>query len=168
MTEQNIEQTRLRDALSDVTRKKRHFLLGTSLIGVTLIKTGLVPSKISGLGIEFKGTDQRALLVIIAFIILYFLAAFIIYAISDFIAWRIAINNQGIKAAVSDYEDSLHSHFPHPDSIDGEIESYRSNLQKKYRIYFTLVTPASIVRALFDFGLPIVVGLYALFLLIFA
>jgi len=168
MTEENIEQTRLRDALSDVTRKERHFLLGMSLLGIALIKTGLVPSKISGLGIEFQGTDQRALLVIVAFIILYFLVAFIIYATSDYLAWRIAINNLAIEKAVSAYNDDLHGSYPQPGSIDEELNKFSSELHKKYHIYFKLVTPASIVRALFDFGLPIALGLYALFLLIIA
>lgn len=95
MTEQDLQQTRLRDALSDVTRKERRHLLGISLLGVVLKKTGLVPSKISGLGIEFQNTDQRALLFIVAFVILYFLFAFIIYAFSDFLAWRLAISIVG-------------------------------------------------------------------------
>lgn len=166
MTEQNIEQARLRDPLTDVTRKKRSYLLSISMLGISLVKTGLVPSQIISLGIVFQSANQRALLVIVAFIIFYFLAAFIIYAISDYLSWQIVIKKQAIALSVSGYEDDLHGHFPQPGSIEEEIGKYRSSLQKKYRIYFRLVTPASMVRALFDFGLPIVVGLYALILLI--
>ena len=166
MTEQNLEQSRLRDALSDVTRKERRFLLGTSLLGIALIKTGLVPSKISALGIELQGADQRALLAIVAFVILYFLAAFIIYATSDYLAWRLSISRQAIKRAVSSYEEDLQGFYPQPGTIEEELEKFKAELHKKIHIYFKLVTPTSIVRALFDFVLPIAVGGYALILLV--
>jgi amino acid permease len=54
------------------------------------VRTGLVPSKISALGLEFSQTDQKSLLSILALITLYFVAAFILYASSDFVAWRLA------------------------------------------------------------------------------
>lgn len=166
MTEQNIDQARLQDPLTGVTRKKRSYLLSISLLGISMVKTGLVPSQIFLLGITFYRDDQRTLLIIIASIIFYFLAAFIIYAISDYLSWQIAIKKQAIALSVSGFEDDLHGHFPQSGSIEEEIRKYKSSLQKKYRIYFRLVTPASICRALFDFGLPIFVGLYALILLI--
>lgn len=166
MTEQDLEQSRLRDALSDVTRKERRFLLGTSLLGIAVTKTGLVPSKISALGIELQGADQRALLAIVAFVISYFLVAFIVYATSDYLAWRLSISRQAIKKTLSSYEEHLQGFFPQPGTIEGELEELKAELHKKLRIYFKLVTPTSIVRALFDFGLPIAVGGYALILLV--
>lgn len=168
MTEQDLQQTRLRDALSDVTRKERRHLLGISLLGVALKKTGLVPSKISGLGIEFQNTDQRALLFIVAFVILYFLVAFIIYAFSDFLAWRLAISRKAIEREVSSYEKIIRGHIHQPGTIEDDIENYEVELCRKFGVYFIfkLVTPTSILRAFFDFGLPIALGGYAFLLLI--
>jgi hypothetical protein len=80
----------VQDPLGDVTRKERRLLLGVSVLGVALVKTGLVPSKITALGIEFGKTDQRALMTIFGLVTLYFLVAFVIYGASDFIAWRSA------------------------------------------------------------------------------
>jgi hypothetical protein len=57
----------------------RRLLLRVSTIGITLVKTGLVPSKIFALGIEFTSTDQRSFLAIIALVTIYFLVAFAIY-----------------------------------------------------------------------------------------
>jgi hypothetical protein len=166
MAEHDFEHPRLRDALSNVTRRERQFLLGISLLGITLIKAGLVPSKISGLGIEFQSADQEALLSIVAVVIVYFLVAFIIYATSDYLAWKIAISKQFIESAVSSYEKDILGLFPQPGTADENIQEFKHDLQKKFRFYFKLITPTSIIRALFDFGLPIAVGCYALLLII--
>ena len=166
MTKEDLEHSRLQDALSSVTRKERQFLLGISLLGIALVKAGLIPSKISGLGIEFQIADQQALLSIVASLIFYFFVAFISYAASDFLAWKLSISKQAIEKAIASYEDDLHGNFPQPGTIDGEIEEYRHELHKKIRIYFKLIAPTSIFRAFFDFGLPIAIGCYALFILI--
>lgn len=166
MAEHDFEHTRLRDALSNVTRRERQFLLGISLLGIALIKAGLVPSKISGLGIEFQSANQQALLWIVAIVIGYFLVAFVIYAASDYLAWRIAISKQFIESAVSSYESDIRGLFPQPGTTDENIQEFKHDLHKKFRFYFKLITTTSIVRALFDFGLPIAVGCYALLLII--
>jgi hypothetical protein len=62
--------------------------LGISAIGIVIARGGLVPSKITALGIEFGESDQRALLRMLAAVVLYFLFAFVIYATSDFVIWR--------------------------------------------------------------------------------
>jgi hypothetical protein len=71
-----------------VTRSERKILLGVSALGILIVRTGLVPSKISAPGIEFAQTDQRALLRAVGAFVLYFLGAFLIYAVSDLMAWR--------------------------------------------------------------------------------
>jgi hypothetical protein len=83
---------RLKDPLSEVTRNERKTLLGLSAIGIVVAKTGLVPTKISALGIEFDARDQTALLRILAGIIAYFVAAFLVYAIPELLAWRVSLN----------------------------------------------------------------------------
>jgi hypothetical protein len=166
MSKKDLEETRLRDPLSDVTRKERHYLLGTSLVGIILVMTGLVPSKISGLGVEFQAADQRWLLAVVAGVIVYFLFAFVIYAASDFVAWRVAIIRQIIDINVERCEEDYSGYFPQPGSVEDATEKLKAELYTRFGIYFRLVTPTSIIRALFDFGLPIGVGGYSLFLLI--
>jgi hypothetical protein len=78
----------LGDPLSEVTRKTRLYLLAVSLIGVAMVRTGLVPTKIATFGIELEQPNRSALLFLIALVNLYFLAAFVIYAVSDFRKWR--------------------------------------------------------------------------------
>jgi hypothetical protein len=83
----SLVSTILKDPLSDVTRKERVYLLATSTIGIAIVKTGLVPSEISALGIQFEEANQSTLLLLLGMIVAYFLVAFIIYAVADFFAW---------------------------------------------------------------------------------
>lgn len=161
MSEIDVEHPRLRDPLSIVTRKQRQLLLLASLLGLTLVKTGIVPSKISGLGIEFQSADQRAILLIVALIVSYFLVAFTIYAASDFLAWKVSISKQVIEKTIADYEEDLRNDVSEP-----EIDEYRYEMYEKIEIYIKLITPTSIFRAFFDFALPIFFGGYSLFLLV--
>ena len=80
----------VKDPLSEVTRKERRTLLGASAIGVAMVKANLLPQKISTLGIDFQQIDQTVLLRSVAFLILYFILAFLLYSTSDFLTWRIA------------------------------------------------------------------------------
>ncbi len=166
MTNHNFEQSLLRDALSEVARKERRSLLGISLFGITLKIGGMVPSKIPSLGIEFQLANQQALLLIVASIILYFIVAFIIYAASDYLSWKLEIKSWALEKAVSENEEVYHYYCPQPGTCEEEIERDMGKLHKKYRIYFRLVASISIVRVLFDFGLPLAVGASALFLLV--
>jgi hypothetical protein len=64
----------------EVARKERRSLLAASGMGILIVKTGLLPTKIVALGIEFTETDQKALLAAIATVVAYFLAEFLLYA----------------------------------------------------------------------------------------
>ena len=127
---------------------------------------GMVPSKIPSLGIEFQLADQRYLLILVASIIFYFIVAFIIYAASDYLSWKLEIKSWALEKAISENEEVYRIYCPQPGTPEKEIERDVGKLHKKNRLYFRLVAPTSIVRALFDFGLPIAVGACALFLLV--
>ncbi len=166
MTDHKFEHSRLRDALKEVTRKERRSLLGISLVGIALSVGGMVPSKIPSLGIDFQLADQRILLLLVAFIIVYFIVAFTIYATTDYLSWKLEINSWEIEQVISDMEEEFRSHCPQPGTCEYYIEKATGKYYSKNRIYLRLTAPISIVRALFDFALPVVVGLCALFLLI--
>ncbi len=82
MSNKTLNELKLQDPLSEVTRKERRFLLGISALAITIIKVGIIPTKITALGVVFKETDQQSFLWILGLLILYFLIAFIIYATS--------------------------------------------------------------------------------------
>jgi hypothetical protein len=87
-TEPTLAEVLVGDPLSEVTRKTRLYLLAVSLIGVAMVRTGLVPTKIATFGIELEQPNRSALLFLIALVNLYFLAAFVLYAVSDYRKWR--------------------------------------------------------------------------------
>jgi hypothetical protein len=76
------------DPLSAITRRERTALLGVSMLGVALVKVPLVPEKFSALGIEFAQVQQQTFVGLYALIVAFYLAAFLIYAATDFVAWQ--------------------------------------------------------------------------------
>ena len=142
-------QIRLRDPLSEVTRKERRLLLSTALLGIVLVKTGLVPSKVSALGIEFSQTDQQSILRILAFVVIYFLCAFTLYGLSDFLAWRFEFVLSVRESWRTQRERERAKGF----SVDRDDEE---RFYRQFRLspfIHRLSSPASVLRAFFDFVL---------------
>jgi hypothetical protein len=150
----------LGDPLSEVTRRERRMLLGVSVLSIFIAKTGLVPEKISALGVELAKTDQKAFLGIMVFVVLYFVTAFIVYGLTDFLAWMLSYN-LGAKAA-------LQMSIGQVDQKIRGIEEepiIRAPNSWFYPWLRRLTTPLSLVRAGFEFVLPLVVGGYAVYIL---
>jgi hypothetical protein len=81
---------KLTNPLSEETRKARLYLLGMGAAGIAIVFTGLLPTEIRTLGITFAEADRNSLLLIFALVVAYFLAAFVSYALSDYLEWRSA------------------------------------------------------------------------------
>lgn len=153
--------TRLTDPLSEVTRKERRLLLGLSVLSTFIIKADAVPTKISALGIEFGGSDQRVFLWLLVAVLVYFTLTFAVYALSDYVAWKKEILNdyvEGIKEYWSDVYPESRSNDSYEDAVQRDLQ----DAYKRNRIYHTLTDPVSICRALFEFVLPFLVGAIAL------
>jgi TRAP-type C4-dicarboxylate transport system permease small subunit len=146
-------EIRLKDPLSEVTRQERKTLLGVCAIVITIAKTGLIPSKISALGVEFDQTDQRALLHILLFVVIYFSTAFLIYATSDLVAWQVSFHN-----SVFDWRRARALRGPEEEKADEEVIG---ELQTRGLLWRNLSPPVSFLRSLFEFVLPLGVALYA-------
>lgn len=173
MTPRSPSDIRLRDPLSDVTRNERKFLLAVSAIGLILRHAGLVPTKIAALGIEFSQVDQKILLRAMGLIVLYFLFAFILYASSDLVAWRFEFHNARREALLEQLRK--HREFQELDTQRrGELEQHEpgasfvgpkpfSKSDSPYESRFLIKSEAtiSLLRALFEFFVPAIVGLIA-------
>jgi hypothetical protein len=173
MTPRSPSEIRLRDPLSSVTRNERKFLLAASAIGLIVVQAGLVPTKIAALGIEFSQIDQKILLKAIGVIVLYFLFAFILYASSDFVAWRFEFHSARREAVLEQLRK--HREFQELDTQrKEELERHEpgasyvglkpfSKADKGYESLFLIrsESPISLLRALFEFFVPAIVGLIA-------
>ncbi len=166
MPEPTLPEISVRDPLSQVTRNERRFLLGVSMVGITLVKTGLVPSRISALGIEFTKTDQKSLLFIVALITAYFVVAFTIYAVSDFIAWRL-VYRAALREAIAQSDKRIAQ--KRKELLDQFKEERLSmSSMPRGRIIFILSKPVSLIRTVFEFVLPILIGIYAILTVLLA
>lgn len=94
----------LKDPLSQVTRAERRMLLGVSALSIFVTRTGLIPTKISALGVDFEQSDQRALLVVMALVVGYFLGAFLVYGFTDYLSWRVTYDESRQSAYLKFYE----------------------------------------------------------------
>ena len=142
----------LRDPLGEVARKERRSLLGISAIAILVGRTGLVPAKIENFGISFAAPERKALLWVFFAVVLYYTAAFVVYALSDFLSYLYAVH-QG-RLALRKQRDvqspTTSSIFDTPPSIDTPCSFVR------------FVTPASHLRGVFDFIIPLVIALFAM------
>jgi hypothetical protein len=167
MTNPTPNEISVRDPLSDVTRKERRLLLGVSLIGFALVYGRLIPDKISALGIEINPSNQKSLLLLILLVTLYFFAAFIIYALADFIAWRLVFI-ASLKEAWTELHEIEENQtkqiifgYSWAQKKSSVEEAIRKHI-KRESFVFILRRPTMIARAFFEFLLPIVVGLWAI------
>jgi hypothetical protein len=146
-----LPHIKVKDPLSEVTRKERRSLLGVSLIGLAVAKVGLLPEEITTFGIKFAAQDKGGLLHLLVFIISFYLIAFLIYALSDFVTWRLAFIDE-IKRLMK--EDS--------ESPDGMFRNL-TYLQHKWN---SVSTTTSVIRALFEFLIPIAIAAYSIIVLL--
>ncbi len=80
---------RLREPLTETTRKARKNLVVISVIGIIITKVGLIPTKISAFGIEFSHVNQEALLTLLSVLAVYLLLTFLVYFYSEVEAWKV-------------------------------------------------------------------------------
>jgi hypothetical protein len=147
----------LGDPLSDVSRRERRSLLASSTIAVLTAHAGLIPRQVSALGIELTSLDRSAFLILFAAVVIYFLVAFAIYGFSDFLVWRHKYHEYQQKAEVAAQnwtQEDQHAY--------DELRRYVPSIAWLYRIS----KPAAYFRIAFEFPLPVLVGLYAIYALL--
>ncbi|EKO3430232.1 hypothetical protein NTH35_001773 [Vibrio fluvialis] len=85
---------RLKEPLTETTRKTRRNLLAAAVTGIVIVQVGLVPQKISAFGIEFSEANQESLLQLVSAVILFYAITFIVYVLSELTAWNIALKSE--------------------------------------------------------------------------
>ncbi|MCD4724549.1 MAG: hypothetical protein K8R63_06860 [Bacteroidales bacterium] len=90
------EQTNivLKDPLSPISRKTRRNLLISSLITVFIVYSGLIPTKITSLGIEFSNANKSYILIVLGCVVVYFITAFYVSGIADYRIWKQLANEE--------------------------------------------------------------------------
>src|SRR5437588_7895616 len=88
--EHELDERTISDPLTKTTRKERRALLAVSAISYAIVLGKLVPTTISTFGITLTIGQQRILLYLLAGLNVYFLCAFVSYALADLTAWEAA------------------------------------------------------------------------------
>jgi hypothetical protein len=154
-----MEDISINNSLSELSRRERKYLLMTSAIGVFVSWAGVVPTKISALGIELNSSEQKAFLLMLACIVTYFLLAFVIYGFKDFIEWRITYHshrrNQTRKhlIAIHEFEEQ-----DHPDGLEQEVDKRLKHIRWPHRAK----RPVIWLNIFFEFAFPILVSLFSI------
>jgi hypothetical protein len=122
----------------------------------------MVPERISALGIDFSQGDQRAFLHVIAAVVIYLLVAFLLYAASDLVAWRLALHQsiEELRLERARREMGLEENVP-PDRF---VKSVRIQM----RIWHTASRPVAFLRGVFEFAVPVVVAALAVIAIVSA
>ena len=154
------------DPLGELARKARKALLGTGIVALAMSKGGLVPSKITAFGIEISQIERRAILMLVALVVLYFLFSFLMYAIPDLMAWWVRYKRYQFELETG-YEQARIQEYEDPGSTIGRIEpppsqqyrasekAYWESINKFRRIVFAKVG--------LNLAIPCLVGLVSLF-----
>jgi hypothetical protein len=160
MTGNNHFEDFHKDFLSERTYRERHVLLVWSAIVLAIVLTGLVPSKISALGIEFSLASQKTMFWLMAALIVYLLLSFLIHAWADLVAYKTlyAISLRTAKLRQIDSEKS-----------DEELQrTLDMSKNKKVLIAMHQTMPpgdrfmAVSVRRWFDLATPVVLAALAI------
>ena len=164
------------DPLSETTRKERTALLGLSILGVALVKVPLVPEKFAVFGVDFAKVNQSTFVSLYALVIGYYLVAFAIYAVTDYIAWR-------RQEVINAHEHTAQSRERDANAKKGPLDSLDDDIRKEVRrqaglglqadhpkykgaASYSLAFAAARMRATFEFLLPIVFAIYTLVVLL--
>jgi len=161
----------MRDPLRELTRKERRTLLGVSIVSIGIVKTGLIPTEISNLGIKFAPADQSALLKVLAACVGYFLIAFVIYWVSDWLATRWALQHAleaDLPIELDAMERDLRSRLEAVQTSEAAATALQARadfltyMRQKARRIAAATTPILIVRNIWELAVPVGVGTYAL------
>ncbi|MEJ6022568.1 hypothetical protein [Ramlibacter sp. PS4R-6] len=138
-------------------------MLGVSMLGISIAQGGLLPTQITALGISLNAQEQRIILVLLGLVCLYYLAAFLVYALSDFTSWQVAIRDSIVAAWQAPGGDEVE------DDDAGNRAMHMESFFEKHHPFLHVsgifVRPVSKVRALFEFLVPPIVGIYAVIVL---
>jgi len=150
------------DFLSDRSYRERQILLIASAVVLAIVKTGLVPTKISSLGIELTLSNQQAMLRIMAAFIAYLLLSFCIHAWCDYLAYK-TIYSQSLRRAKLNKIDKEKSEEEFQRNIDlGKnmkiLIALHQTMPPKERVVFVTM------RRWFDLGAPVLLSIAAIWL----
>ena len=169
---------RVSDPLSPHTRSVRKSLLIASVVAIFIATTGLIPAKISALGVEFSQTDRGSMLWVLGLVVAFLLVSFAVTAAADFAAWRMSFSAKAWEEESQGY-DNVRKSMLESRSLTDEDREELAEIERRigamwrnaghvgrYSMLERVVGPISWARVFVEFIAPLVAGILGLALLI--
>lgn len=169
---------RVADPLSPHTRSVRKSLLISSVVSIFIATTGLIPEKISALGIEFSRADRGSMLWVLGLVVAFLLVSFTVTAAADFAAWRMSFSAKAWEEESQGY-DNVRKSMLESRSLTDEDREELAEIERRigamwrnaghidrYSTLERVVGPISLARVIVEFVAPLAAGISALVLLI--
>ncbi len=162
------------------TYRERRALLGLSVGAIAITRLGLVPDSIPPMGIhDLAGAQREGLVTLLLVVTFYFLVMFLLYATSDFLKWRADIKHEELVLMAEQQAGApnvsslaMAATVPKPPALIEQTLRRRETIKKQKLIseakkshWFLIGTPVFWFRVSTDAGLPLGIGLYALWCL---
>lgn len=146
----------LQDPLRDVTRKERRNLLVSSAICVMVGPLKMVPTNVAVLGIQLQAPQQRMFVLLVGAAVAYFLVAFLIYGIADWLVWM---------KEYRDYREAKFRAYVTESQRDQELYEEQNELFPDSKLLDIAPTWVAFTRSAFDFLIPVAAGATSLYLI---
>jgi hypothetical protein len=158
--------------LSDQSRAHHRNLLLAGSLSIVIAELNLVPTRISALGVDLESSDRHGIRVALLITVGYFLAAFLTYAIPDYLRWQAghrAAAEMGttIRGSVQTFADEMDAQAPKiKDDQESRVqydEARRHMLDAQRRTtFYAVLVPMDWIRATLDFLVPTAVAITAI------
>lgn len=146
----------LRDPLNETTRKTGRNLLISSTIGILITKAGLIPIKISSVGIEFSSSDINVLVIILGISILYFLMKFSISICSELQAWNLLYKSNKLEKLL-DHARKKQDEFKNKNFSEKAVE-VQFSLMSTHRRTLWIIS----IRLFVEVLIPILMSIFSI------
>jgi hypothetical protein len=167
--------------LTETTRKERRSLLAVSSISIAMMWTGMFPTQIGALGLSFPSNNRQILIHLLGLINAYLFGTFTASALTDFANWRHRFRAEGALWLQNNPEQGNeltaqmidHVLRQVPLRLEAETQAQQALLTeyletKSEGFWFIAyrLAPSAVVKAALDFVLPIILGLWAVCVLL--
>lgn len=126
--------------------------MASSLIGVLIAEVGLVPEKISAIGIEFTAANQQALITLLVAAIAYFTVSFLVYVYSELTAWQVVVASKELE----ELKEAINSNEV---VAFGTVDTDRFKGHLKFLHFKT--RPTFFIRLAIELAIPLAFSVYS-------
>jgi hypothetical protein len=152
-------KSKITSPLSEASIKAKNNLLIASCTAIVVYHTGLIPTQIEGLGINFSTSQQLSFISCLLILVSYKLVSFSLSAIPDYHVSK--LRRKAYTESCLQKED-----FFKPGQTFDQLKTDFNEIFNPLETDLFIITKLTIYRVLFDVAVPMLISLYSIILLI--